>query len=110
MSDIFKAAFIFVAPGADPAEHASWVKTEKVHVKMIAVPDYQRGCELLDELYREGIRAVELCAGFGHLGVAGMVEAAAGRMEIGVVRFDRHPCLNHVSGDTLFLSASEPSQ
>lgn len=53
---------------------------------------------------------MELCAGFGHLGVAGMVEAAAGRMEIGVVRFDRHPCLNHVSGDTLFLSASEPSQ
>lgn len=110
MSDIFKAAFIFVAPGADPAEHISWVKTDKVHVKTIAVPDYQRGCELLDELYREGIRAVELCAGFGHLGVAGMVEAAAGRMEIGVVRFDRHPCFNHVSGDTLFLPASEPSQ
>lgn len=110
MSDIFKAAFIFVAPGADPARHASWVKTENVHVKTIAVPDYQGGRELLDELYREGIRAVELCAGFGHLGVAAMVEAAAGRMEIGVVRFDHHPCLDHVSGDTLFLSASEPSQ
>ncbi|WP_421179335.1 DUF6506 family protein [Aeromonas enteropelogenes] len=110
MSDIFKAAFIFVAPAAIPAQHASWVKTDKVHVKMIAVPDYQQGCELLDELYQEGIRAVELCAGFGHLGVASMVKAAAGRMQIGVVRFDPHPCLDHVSGDTLFLSPSEPSQ
>lgn len=110
MSDIFKAAFIFVAPAADPAQHASWVKTEKVHVKMVAVPDYHRGCQLLEELYLEGIRAVELCAGFGHLGVACMVKAAAGRMDLGVVRFDRHPCLDHVSGDSLFLSTSEPDQ
>lgn len=102
MSDIFKAAFIFVAPAADSVKHVSWVKTEKVHVKMIAVPNYQRGCEILDELYQEDIQAVELCAGFGHLGVASMVKAAAGRMHIGVVRFDRHPCLDNASGDTLF--------
>lgn len=107
MSDIFKAAFIFVAPAANPVTHVSWVRTESVHVKMIAVPDYQRGCELLDELAQEGIQAVELCAGFGHLGVASMVKAAAGRMTIGVVRFDHHPCLEHVSGDTLFLPPSE---
>lgn len=100
MSDIFKAAFIFVAPAADPAKHVTWVKTENVHVKMVAVPDYHRGCEILDELHREGIQAVELCAGFGHLGVASMVKAAAGRMLIGVVRFDQHPCLGNVSGDT----------
>ncbi|WP_420939735.1 DUF6506 family protein [Aeromonas veronii] len=105
MSNIFKAAFIFVAPAADSTQHISWVKTEKVHVKTIAVPDYQRGCELLDELYREGIRAVELCAGFGHLGVAKIVKAAAGRMHIGVVRFDHHPCLDHASGDSLFQSS-----
>lgn len=103
MSDIFKAAFIFVAPSADPTQHVSWVKTEKVHVKMIAVPNYQRACELFDELHQEGILAVELCAGFGHLGVASMVTAAAKRMPIGVVRFDSHPCLDHVSGDSLFL-------
>lgn len=110
MSDIFKAAFIFVAPAADPVMHASWVKTEKVHVKMIAVPHYQRGCQILDELHQEGIRAIELCAGFGHQGVASMVKAATGRMPIGVVRFDHHPCLEHVSGDSLFLSPSEPCQ
>lgn len=110
MSNIFKAAFIFVAPEANPTQHASWVKTENVHVKMVAVSDYRHGCELLDGMYQEGIRAVELCAGFGHRGVAKMVEAAAGRMQIGVVRFDCHPCLDHVSGDTLFLSPSELSQ
>lgn len=110
MSDIFKAAFIFVAPAANPVLHASWVRTENVHVKMVAVPDYQQGCELLDELHQEGIQAVELCAGFGHLGVANMVRAADGRMQIGVVRFDHHPCLNHVSGDTLFRSLSEQNR
>jgi hypothetical protein len=107
MSNIFKAAFIFIAPAANSVKHVSWVKTEKVHVKMIAVPDYQRGCEILDELYQEGIQAVELCAGFGHLGVASIVKAAAGLIHIGVVRFDCHPCLDNVSGDALFKSSSD---
>ncbi|WP_421187413.1 DUF6506 family protein [Aeromonas enteropelogenes] len=49
MSNIFKAAFIFVAPAANPTLNTSWVKTEKVHVKMLAVPNYQCGCELLEE-------------------------------------------------------------
>ncbi len=102
MADILKAAFIFVAPNALPQAHHGWVKTEQVHVKTIAVSNYQQACELLDALYDEGIRAIELCAGFGHQGVAQMVECAAGRMHVGVVRFDLHPGLGHVSGDSLF--------
>ena len=102
MSDILKAAFIFVAPNAVAETHNNWVKTEQVQVKTIAVRDYQQAGKLLDALYDEGIRAIELCAGFGHLGVAHMVKAAAGRMHVGVVRFDLHPGLGNQSGDSLF--------
>ncbi|WP_392551277.1 DUF6506 family protein [Orbus wheelerorum] len=54
MSDIFKAAFIFVAPAADSKKHMSRVKTDKFHVKMLAVHDYHQGCMIIDDLYPEG--------------------------------------------------------
>lgn len=101
MTDILKAAFIFVAPDADPKVDASWVKTSRVHVLTVAVNDYQQGCDILDDLYHQGIRAIELCGGFGHKGVARIVDAAAGRMLVGVVRFDNHPWLGNQSGDCL---------
>lgn len=104
MSEVFKAAFIFVAPEANPETDASWVRTKEVHVKTIAVSGYQEACDLIDSLVEEGIKAVELCAGFGHQGVAEIVKAADERLHIGVVRFDKHPCLGFVSGDELFLS------
>lgn len=101
MTDMIKAAFIFVSPEADPTIHHSWVKTKHVHLKTVAVSHYQQGCDLLDELYQEGITGIELCAGFGHKGVARMVEAAKGRMQVGVVRFDNHPLLGFRSGDSI---------
>ncbi|WP_024912681.1 DUF6506 family protein [Chania multitudinisentens] len=101
MTDILKAAFIFVAPKSNAQTHSAWVNTEHVHVKTIAVSNYQQGCDILDGLYAEGIRAIELCAGFGHQGVARIVEAVAGRMAVGVVRFDIHPLLGFQSGDNL---------
>lgn len=102
MSTVFQAAFIFVAPHADPSRDFSWVRTEEVHVKTIAVSNYQQACELMDSLVEEGIKAVELCAGFGHQGVADVVKAANNRLHVGVVRFDKHPCLDFASGDELF--------
>ncbi|MDW6004854.1 DUF6506 family protein [Vibrio mangrovi] len=102
MSTIFKAAFIFVAPAADPSRDCSWVRTEEVHVKTIAVSNYKQACELIDSLVEEGVKAVELCGGFGHQGVADVVKAANARLHVGVVRFDKHPCLDFASGDELF--------
>ncbi|MCV3283521.1 DUF6506 family protein [Aeromonas veronii] len=98
----FKAAFIFLAPNVNPELDFQWVKTDSVHVKTIAVSSYQEACLQLDDLYSEGIRAIELCAGFGHVGVAKVKEQCLGRMQVGVVRFDIHPCLDNVSGDVLF--------
>ena len=84
MPAIFKAAFIFVAPNADPSQDYSWVRTNEVHVKTVAVSNYQQACELIDALVEEGIKA------------------ANGRLHVGAVRFDNHPCLDFTSGDALF--------
>ena len=98
-----KAAFIFTAPQADPAVHRQWVKTPEVELLSVAVPGYEAAALLVKELIeKEDIKAVELCGGFGHRGVALIAEAAAGRAAVGVVRFDHHPGLGHKSGDDLF--------
>ncbi len=101
MSDIIKAAFMFIAPDANPEQHQGWIKTPGVEVKTLAVSSYLQACGSLENLINEGIVAVELCGGFGHQGVAQLTHAAAGRVQIGVVRFDQHPLLNFVSGDSL---------
>ena len=101
MTDILKVAFIFIAPEADPTIHNSCVKTKHIHLKTLAVSHYQQGCDLIDALYQEGITGIELCSGFCHQGVARMVEAASGRMQVGVVRFDNHPLLGFRSGDSI---------
>lgn len=101
MSDTTKAAFIFITPDASPEQHQGWVTTPGVAVKTLAVSSYQQACEVLESLIEEGIAAVELCGGFGHQGVAQVTRAAAGRLEVGVVRFDHHPLLSFCSGDSL---------
>jgi len=101
---VFKAAFIFIAPEAIPEKNYSWVKTPEVELKTLAVSSYKQACEQVNILVEEGVIAIELCAGFGNQGVAEITKAAQGRVKIGVVRFDSHPCLDNVSGDSLFIN------
>ena len=35
MEQVLKAAFMFIAPEADPAENRTWIKTPKVHLLTI---------------------------------------------------------------------------
>ncbi|AMK12524.1 MAG: DUF6506 family protein [Pseudodesulfovibrio sp.] len=101
MSSALKAAFIFIAPGADPVAHRNWVKTGAVDLLAVAVKDYDQAESLARELVeKEGIAAIELCGGFGNAGTARV--AAAVNVPVGVVRFDIHPGLGNASGDTLF--------
>jgi Asp/Glu/hydantoin racemase len=101
MSDVLKAAFIFVAPNADPASQRNWVRTEAVELLAVAVKDYDQAEAVARELVeKDGIKAIELCGGFGTAGTARI--AAAVNVPVGVVRFDVHPGLGNVSGDTLF--------
>lgn len=100
-----KAAFIFLAPGADAQRHRSVVRTPEVELIVVGVADYAQAEQAAGALIDEGVAAIELCGGFGHLGTAGVVRVAAGRAAVGVVRFDAHPGLQGKSGDLLFAAA-----
>ncbi len=102
MAEPLVAAFIFVAPEGDPAQHRAWVKTPQVRLLAVAVKDYADAAPLARQLVAEGIQAVELCGGFGHRGAALIAEAVGDKVPVGVVRFDLHPGLGNQSGDRLF--------
>ena len=102
MESALKAAFIFVAPDADPGSHRSWVKTPQVHLLAVAAKDYEAAAQTARALLDEGIQAIELCGGFGNIGTARIVEAVGGKIPVGVVKFDIHPGLGGKSGDDIF--------
>ena len=97
-----KAAFIFLAPGAEAQKHRSVIVTSQVELVTVGVSDYSSAEVLTQELIAEGVSAIELCGGFGHVGTARISEVAKGRAAVGVVRFDCHPGLDGKSGDTIF--------
>jgi Family of unknown function (DUF6506) len=100
--EALKAAFIFIAPEGDPVKHRSWIRTPHVELLAIAVKDYEAAERLSQELLAEGIKAIELCGGFGNVGTAKVVEAVKAQIPVGVVRFDLHPGLGFKSGDEIF--------
>lgn len=97
-----KAAFIFLAPGAEAEKHRSLIVTPEVELVIVGVPDYTSAEDLTPKLIAEGVTAIELCGGFGHSGTARITQAAKGEAAVGVVRFDCHPGLDGKSGDTIF--------
>lgn len=97
-----KAAFIFVAPNADPDKDRSVVITPEVELTTVGVSDYASAEKVAADLVAAGIVAIELCGGFGHAGTARIVQAVEGKAAVGVVRFDNHPGLDGQSGDSLF--------
>ena len=97
-----RSAFVFLAPGAEPAVHRAQVLTTAVELTVVGVPDYAQAEEVARALVEEGIGAIELCGGFGHEGTARIVKAVEGKAAVGVVRFDGHPGLEGKSGDLFF--------
>jgi len=97
-----KAAFLFVAPEADPAKHRAVLKTPVVELTTVGVKNYAEAVKVTTELVQGGVGAIELCGGFGSEGVALVKRAAGGKAIIGVVRFDNHPGLEFKSGDDIF--------
>ena len=97
-----KAAFIFLAPGAEAKKHRSLVSTPEVELIVVGVADYSAAENIAVELVAEGVAAIELCGGFGHVGTSRVVQAVKGKAAVGVVRFDCHPGLDGKSGDTIF--------
>jgi len=97
-----QAAFIFLAPEADPAKHRSVVSTPQVELTVVGVADYAAAERAAQALVDQGIAAIELCGGFGVIGTAKVAQAVADRAVVGVVRFDSHPGLGGKSGDSIF--------
>lgn len=99
---MLEAAFIFIAPGADPKVNRGTVETPSVRLTSIGVSTYEQGAEAAKEMAEAGCGAIELCGGFGIRGTYMVEQAVAGKAKIGAVRFDIHPGLENKSGDELF--------
>lgn len=99
---MLEAAFIFIAPGADPAVHRGTVETPGVRLTSIGVETYEQGVAAAVEMAEAGCTAIELCGGFGIRGTYMVAEAVKGKARVGAVRFDLHPGLGNQSGDELF--------
>lgn len=97
-----QAAFIFLAPAADPAKHRATVRTEQVDLTVVGVADYAEAERVAKSMVDQGIGAIELCGGFGVAGAARIARAVEGKAAVGVVRFDGHPGLGGKSGDAVF--------
>ncbi len=97
-----KAAFIYIAPENDYKTHKAFIDSPVANLTVVGVKDYEEAEYVAKELVKEGITAIELCAGFGLNGVARVSKAVEGRALVGVVRFDLHPAFNHQSGDSIF--------
>ena len=97
------AAFIFLAPGADPAVHRKTVETPGVALTAIGVETIDQAVAVAKEMADAGCGAIELCGGFGIQGTALIDKAVAGKARIGAVRVDLHPGLDNKSGDEIFL-------
>lgn len=97
-----KAAFIYIAPENDYKQHKAFIDSPVVSLAVVGVKDYDEAEKVAKELVKEGVTAIELCAGFGFDGVARISKAVEGKALVGVVRFDLHPAFNHQSGDNIF--------
>jgi hypothetical protein len=100
---IVKAAFIFIAPDTDYKVHRTLVDTPIVKLTVVGVKTYDEAVKVALELVNEGVKAIELCAGFGNEGTALVSKAVKGRASVGAVRFDHHPGFDFKSGDEIFI-------
>lgn len=96
------AAFIFVAPEVDYKIHRTVVDTPVVQLTVVGVKNYSEAVEVAKELVDQGVKALELCAGFGNEGIALVSKAVKGKASVGAVKFDHHPGFDFKSGDELF--------
>jgi len=97
-----KAAFIFVAPEANPEKHRSIIQTPAVELTTVGVKNYSDAVSEAKALVDNGVVAIELCGGFGAEGTALVKKAVGSKAAVGAVRFDNHPGLGGKSGDDLF--------
>ena len=98
-----QVAFLYLVPDADPKEHRITLsQSAMLNLTVIAVKDYHQAVQVCQELVEQGVQAIELCGGFGHIGLAKVAEAVGENAAVGAVRFDSHPSMGGKSGDEIF--------
>ena len=95
-----KVVFMFQTPDADPVKHRANLILDSVELIIVGVKDYNQAAKVSQALVKEGALVIELCGGFGNIGVARVAEAVKG-VPVGVVKFDIHPLLQGKSGDQI---------
>ena len=99
---MLNAAFMFLAPEADPAVHRSTINAPEISLTTIGVSTLAEAAAAAAEMVDKGCTAIELCGGFGIKGTYMVEQAVHGRARVGSVRFDIHPGLGNKSGDEVF--------
>lgn len=97
-----KVVFMFINPAIQEARRLEMDLGSGLMI-MVGVNSYDMACEEAVKLADEGVIMIELCGGFGTIGHAKVTEAVAGRLQVGVVRFDNHPGYDNLSGDAKWL-------
>lgn len=97
-----KACFIFLTPDKEGPVVDHEMNTLSITMRVCSATSYKNAIEIAKKVVNDGVEVIELCGGFGVHGVSMLKQALPDNILIGVVRFDNHPGLNFVSGDTLF--------
>ena len=87
MPEVTKGAFIFIVPGADSTKHRAKVATPSLELSVVGVKDLDDAVDVAQGLVAEGVQLIELCAGFGPVGTARIIEAVGGKIPIGSVSY-----------------------
>ena len=96
-------AFMYVAPGAkDYKDLKVTVANDFASMYVIGVGNYDQAEKAAKELVAEGVKIIELCGGFGAIGLARVKKAVGPDIPVGAVRFDYHPAMGFKTGDDLF--------
>jgi hypothetical protein len=80
-------AFIYTAPGTDPAGVVTVVDNGRCRTVLAGVPDVDGGVRIAPRLVAEGAQLLELCGGFGPVGTARVLEAVGGAVPVGTVGY-----------------------
>lgn len=97
-----QAAFIFLVDDADEKTRAV-VSTPSIDLQVIGCKNYAEAIMATKRCVDSGVTGIELCAGFGNVGIAQIQQAAGDDVAVGAVKFDLHPAFGFKSGDSCFL-------
>lgn len=98
----FECAFIYVAPGCNPAKERDVVEGDSINMNVVGCATYAEAEEIAKEMVAKGCTAIELCAGFGNEGITRIKRAVGPGIAVGAVKFDFHPAFGFKSGDEMF--------